>query len=254
MSHGRRRYPLVAIQRNCHIQASWPEWQAGLRIRHARRGVVTRSSSYDRLAGAVRQHLDLPVAAIQFLDRGRVGNRVLVANVVRDLHGEGLHLGNILGIEGESAGGSGQFFQRTACLGGFALFLFREQTDGIDEDIALIGACHDLFERDVTGIIVAVRDHQQNLLVLLGFFVLVVERHAERVAHRSTAARIDPRQSLLHAMDVIRERNVQIRFIVEVDDEYFVLRIRFAHHGKRCGFHARALAHHAAAVVDDDAQ
>ncbi len=55
-------------------------------------------------------------------------------------------------------------------------------------------------------------------------------------------------------MHIIGERDIQVCFIVEVDDKHFVLRIRFAHHGHSSRFYAGAFVHHAAAVVNEDAQ
>src|SRR4051794_8223451 len=91
------------------------------------RRVVTRTSSDDRLSGSVNYHPDLAVAAIQSLNGGRIGDRVLVADVVRNLNSERLNLGDFLWVKSKSTGGRGQFIQRTSRLRRFTLLFFGKQ-------------------------------------------------------------------------------------------------------------------------------
>ncbi len=55
-------------------------------------------------------------------------------------------------------------------------------------------------------------------------------------------------------MHVVGERYVKVGVVIEIDDEYLVLRIRRTHHGERRRFNADSLALHAAAVVNDDSE
>jgi hypothetical protein len=51
----------------------------------------------------------------------------------------------------------------------------------------------------------------------------------DRVAHGGAADRVDARDARLEHADVARERHVDARLVVEVEDEHFVLRIGLAH-------------------------
>jgi hypothetical protein len=46
---------------------------------------------------------------------------------------------------------------------------------------------HDAFKRYFARVIFAIRDDDQNLLVFLRLLLKVVQRHLDRVAHRSAA-------------------------------------------------------------------
>ncbi len=59
---------------------------------------------------------------------------------------------------------------------------------------------------------------------------------------------------LLHFVNVVGEGHIEKGIVIEIDDEYFVLRIGFAHHRQGRGFYACALGAHAAAVVDHDSK
>ena len=69
----------------------------------------SRCESDDRLTGCLNHNANLPVAAVQSLNTGRVGDRVLISDVVRDLNGERLDFRYFLRIEGEPTRGRGQF-------------------------------------------------------------------------------------------------------------------------------------------------
>src|ERR1700752_4052917 len=76
------------------IAASRPRsgWRSSLRGLPGRRnlgsGVITGACSHNRLAGSIHCHSDLPVAAVELLQARFIGNRILAANVFRDLYRE----------------------------------------------------------------------------------------------------------------------------------------------------------------------
>src|SRR5437764_8714700 len=64
-----------------------------------RTGVVTRTGPDGGMPGAIHDYFDLPETAIERLDARRVGDGVLVANVLRHLQRDLVYLGNVLGIK-----------------------------------------------------------------------------------------------------------------------------------------------------------
>ena len=118
----------------------------------------------------------------------------------------------------------------------------------------MLRAVHQFFKADVARVIVAVSDHEQNFLLAMTFLLEVRHRRIDSVAHGGAAARIDARNSLFHFLDVAGQGDIQIRVVIEIDDEHLVLRVGSSHQIERSALHSLPFFPHAAAVVDDDAE
>ncbi len=79
LRHGVRREPLEAFQRNSIILL------LSLLFGLIGSGVVAGSRPYHRASRSVHGHFDLAETAVQRLDRGRIGNDVLISNFLRYL-------------------------------------------------------------------------------------------------------------------------------------------------------------------------
>src|SRR5207245_5810616 len=74
------------------------------------------------------------------------------------------------------------------------------------------------------------------------------------VAHRRPAHGVDTADARLQHGQVPREGHVQARLVAEVQHEHLIVGVRGAHQREGGRLHLRALALHAAAVVDQDAE
>src|SRR6202035_1092440 len=77
---------------------------------------------------------------------------------------------------------------------------------------------------------------------------------ADSLPHGGAAARIDARDALFHLLYVIGEFHVQVSFVIEIDDENFVVRVGGFYQIDGGDLHYLALLLHAAAIVDNDTQ
>src|SRR5581483_9993542 len=94
---------------------------------------------------------------------GFVADDVLVADVVRDLLGNRVHLAEILGEERNAAGLLGHGGQSATCALGP---LLAQDADGVDGGaIFLLQPANGLFQRLAAGVDVTISDHQQHLLI-----------------------------------------------------------------------------------------
>ena len=86
----------------------------------------------------------------------------------------------------------------------------------------------------------------------------VLDRHFDGVAHGRSAAGIDPAQRGFELPEVVGKililRVVQVRGVVEVDDEDLVVAVGILNQRQRGGFDLFELVAHAAAVVDHQAE
>ena len=80
----------------------------------------------------------------------------------------------------------------------------------------------------------------------------MIDRADNRVIQRRAASRIDAFQRFFQFRNVVAEIliEVQIKIVVEVDDESFVLRVAGLHQRERRFVHPRPLVAHAPAIVD----
>src|SRR5262249_22008865 len=183
-------------------------------------GVVAAAGAGGQAAGSIDRDLDRAERAVHGLVRGRVLNGVLVADVARHDVGDALDLRNILGEERFAAGGGGEVGERPLGPLGFAPLLLAEQSYSVDQHLALLRGLHQIFQAEAARIIVAVGHHHEHLLVAVRFFLQVVDRHADGIAHGRAAARIDAGQGLFDFLDVAGEVLavwiVQERLVIEV--------------------------------------
>src|SRR4029077_14204895 len=104
-------------------------------------GVVTGAGSrHESAAAAWRDNFDLDSAERAIAPGvGRiVGQRVLIANVVRHLLADVVHVFDVLRKIREATGGFGDFLKRASCTLGALFALFAQQTDGVDDRIGLL--------------------------------------------------------------------------------------------------------------------
>ena len=124
----------------------------------------------------------------------------------------------------------------------------------VDQGIGTLGFLHGIGEGAAAGVIDAIGDHQQDLLIL-GAFLQVIEGANHGVVEGGAAAGVDALEGVFHFGDVVGEivNRVQIEVVVEIDDEGFVLRIAGLYQGQSGGVHLGTLVSHAAAIVDHQA-
>src|SRR5713101_846130 len=153
------------------------------------------AGSFLRVIAGTRPHLQfaVPAGPVQFhfyrAERailegvgGIVGQDVLVANVVGDLVADGFDFLHRPGEVGQSSGGRGQRLQALFRAVGGALALLAQQADGVDHRAGLLRLLHGHFQRLAAGIVLAVGDHQQDLLVARTLFQMV-QRANHRIEH-----------------------------------------------------------------------
>src|SRR5262249_50301757 len=100
---------------------------------------------------------------------------ILISKLVRHLKREFVDFYWGFGVEGEATGFARQGIERALCVSGLALFLLVQQADGINQNFALLGSSNQLFEVNRTGVVVAIRDNEQDLLLPLGLFLQVID-------------------------------------------------------------------------------
>src|SRR5580704_387798 len=158
--------------------------------------VVAVASAGDKLAPAMRRnhlHADRSERSV-LLGVGRiVGQGVLVADIVRDLLADGVHVINAFRKKRQAARCFGDMLQRFHGVIFLFPFFVAEQTDGVNHRVRLLDFPDSFFKRVMAGIVLAVRDHEQHALVL-GGFLQMIERADNGVKERRAAARIDALQ------------------------------------------------------------
>src|SRR5260370_31834873 len=168
------------------------------------RRIVAGTSAHQRTPRRVYRDLDLTEASVKGLNRGRVGNGVLIPDVVRHLKRDSVHVRYRLRIEGQPAGFIGQRVQRPLADLGFVALFFVQESDRVDQNLALPRSIYDFFEVGGAGVVVAIRHYQEHLLVPLALTLQVVDRHANRIAHLRATAGIDASHTLFQRLDVVR--------------------------------------------------
>src|SRR5712692_806922 len=222
-----------------------------------RGGVVAVASTGDELAATVRGNdfdLDSTEGAVTLAVARIVGEGVLVADIVGDLLADVVDVVDIFREIGKAAGGQRDFLESFLGALGVFLALLTEQADGVDDGICFLDFADGFFERIAAGVVFTVGDYQENVLVL-GTFFQVVDRADDGVIESGAAARIDAFEGFLEFGDAVGEIlvEVEIKIVVEVDDEGLVLWIAVFDEGDGGFVHAGTFVAHAAAVVNDQA-
>src|SRR5271167_294211 len=106
----------------------------------------------------------------------------------------------------------------------------------------------------MAGVVFTVGDHEEHALILAGFFKMI-ERADNGVKERCAAARIDALERFFQLWNAIGEVliEVEIKIVVEVDHEGFVLLVAGLNEREGRLVHARPLVAHAAAIVNHQA-
>src|SRR5262252_7080054 len=152
-----------------------------------------------------------------------VADGVLIADVVGDRAADFVHLVQGLGKKRDSAGAIGQDLQRL--LGAFGMLLITQDANGVYRRAAfLLQLLHGLLQRVAAGVVFAVGHDEDDLFLQAGILFQVFSRRHNRVIESSPAAGIDLLQRFLQFQQVVGEVLIQVLLVVEVHDEYFVLR------------------------------
>src|SRR6202034_2412298 len=110
---------------------------------------------------------------------GVIADGVLLADILRDLPGDGVHLVQVLGKEGNTASLIGKQFERPFGAMGLpaAAGVVVEQTYRVnDRPLQVLDAAYRFFQRGARSIVFAICDDQQNLLGTLGILGQVIGR------------------------------------------------------------------------------
>src|SRR2546428_718407 len=220
--------------------------------------VVTGAGAYLKLAvAALRSDADLygTIATVAGRVRGVIGYGVLIADIAGILRANGLGVRDVLGKEGEAAGGGGQFGKRAARLFHVDAVVFdvviAEDSDGIDQGVRALRFLHRVGQRAAAGVVHAVGHHQQHFLILRALLQMI-EGSNHSVIEGGTATGIDALQGVFHFADVAGEvvDRIQIKIVVEVDDKGLILGIAGFHKSQSGGVYLGPFVAHAAAIVD----
>src|SRR5712692_1304920 len=219
-----------------------------------RGGVVAVAGTGDELAAAARGnhiHVDGAEGAVAIGVRGIVGQNVLIADVVRDLFADVVHVIDIFREEGQAAGGRGDLLERLASALGFLPVYLTEEADGVDHRIGLLDFANHFLQGIAAGVVFAVGNDEEDLLVLGSFFKMV-KRADDRVAQSGAAAGIDAFEGFFQLGNAAGEIlvEIEIEVVVEVDDESFVLGVAGLHESDGRFVDAGTLVAHAAAIID----
>src|SRR5438445_6071025 len=220
--------------------------------------VVTGAGAYLKLAvAALRSDADLygTIATVAGRVGGVIGYGVLIADIAGNLRANGLCVGDVLGEEGEAAGGGGQFRKRAPRLFHVAAVVLdvvvAEDSDGINQGVRALRFLHRVGQRAVAGVVHAVGHHQQDFLIL-GALLQMIEGSNDSVVEGGTATGVDALQGVFHFGDVVGEvvDGIQIELVVEVDDQGLILGIAGLHESQSGGVYLGPFVAHAAAIVD----
>src|SRR5258708_32048019 len=190
------------------------------------------------------------VAAGGFCIGGFVADGVLIANVVGDSLADLVDFVEGARKESDAAGLLRQNLQSAT---GVAFFFATQQPDGVDGGSALLlQGLRCLLQRIAAGIVFAVGDHEDDLLVAAGVAFQMIGGGVNGVVESRAAAGIIFFQGFLQLANVGGEVLIKKLFVIEVDDDDFVLRIARTNQIEASLIHLFALLPHRAGVVDDD--
>src|ERR1019366_4851731 len=124
------------------------------------------------VAARLDLYLHRAITADALRRAGLVLDRVLVADIVRDLRGDRLDLAQVPGKERDTAGVLRHCAKRSARPLGM---LLAEQPDGVNRGtILLFKAAQSLLQRLAAGVVFAVGHHQEHLLFQRAAFFQVI--------------------------------------------------------------------------------
>src|SRR5271165_4218164 len=164
--------------------------------------------------------------------------------------GDGFDLAPALREERDSAGFLRHLAQGSARPLGVFL---AQQSDGVDRRTILFLQAPDcLLERLAAGVVFAVGHYQQDFLFQQSRLFQVVRRRDNSIVKGCATARFNSLECILEFGNRRGVVLVEKEVFIEVDDEYFVLRIAGLHKVDGGCIHRRALVAHRAGVVDHD--
>src|SRR5207302_9769371 len=108
--------------------------------------------------------------------------------------------------------------------------IIAEYSDGINQSIRALRFLNRIRKTAAAGIIDAIGHDQENFLIL-GRLFQVIERSDHGIIQRRAASGINAVQGILHFVDVTGEvvNGVEIKIVIEIDHERFVLRVAGLH-------------------------
>ncbi|SPE33113.1 hypothetical protein SBA6_240013 [Candidatus Sulfopaludibacter sp. SbA6] len=195
------------------------------------------------------------VAAIALAGGRRVSEDVAVAELDADL---GRDVGELAGIGGEMAASGllGNFAEQPrprrllgrAPAGGERL----EDSDGINQHVALAHQVADLALGVPAAVIAAIGDDEQRLAVFLRLLDLVQREH-DGIEQRGAAFRLGEGELVLDLLDAARQGHHQLRLVVEFHQEKLVVRVGGLEKCRRSLARTAQFGSHAAADIEDQA-
>src|SRR5260370_8917346 len=203
-----------------------PNW---ILLRPRRRlgsGVITAFRANGKFAGAARSgiHFHLTLAALVFRSPRFVSDGVLGADIVGHAAADRVNFVQCLGEKSEAASSLGHDLQ-----GAFGvlrvLFAFQDANGVNSRSAVALQTPHRLLERFGALVVLSVRNHKNDFLFELPFLFQVVSGGNDRIVERSAAASLDFFQPSFELIDVGSEILIKVVLVVEVDDEYLVVRI-----------------------------
>src|SRR5215471_21405615 len=170
---------------------------SGFRVDGVGGRVVACTGAYHRPAGTIGHDADLTEGAIERLIGRRVRDGVLITDIVSHLVRDAIYIGQLLWKVSLTTRGFGEQIERAFGALGFALLLLAEQTDSVDNDLALLCLFDQPLQADRAGVVIAIGHNQDYLFVLLGFFLDVLDGHADGFPHRRPATRVNLAERLV---------------------------------------------------------
>src|SRR5713101_8390669 len=189
-------------------------------------GVIAALSSDGQFAVVARTgvHFHLTIAPLGFRRRRFVSNRVLGADIVGHAAADGVNFVQRLGKESEAASSLGHDLQGP--FGVLRMLFAFQDANGVNGGPAVaLQTPYRLLESFGALVVLSVRNYKNNFLFELPFLFQVVSGGYDRIVERSAAASLDFFQPRFQLIDAGSEILIEVVLVVEVDDEYLVVRI-----------------------------
>src|SRR6266853_3048920 len=189
-------------------------------------GIIAAFRADGEFAVAARSgiHFHLTIAALVFRRRRFVSNRILRADIVGHAAADGVNFVQRFREESKAASSLGHDLQ--GAFGMLRMLFAFEDANGVNGGPAVaLQTPYRLLESFGALVVLSVRNHKNNFLFELPFLFQVVSGGYDRIVERGAAASLDFFQPRFQLIDVGGEILIEVVFVVEVDDEHFVVRI-----------------------------
>src|ERR1700737_5090999 len=217
-------------------------------------GIVATTGSDCEFAipASPRFHMYGAISSDRLWSRWFVADGVLIADVARPRGADGIDFVERAGKEGNASGALGDGLQRPARA---ALSLFPQESDGVDRGpIFFLQSSHCLLQRFAAGIILAIGDDEQDLLLQFAVPFQLVRGSYDRIVQSRSAASFISFQGFLQQIDLVGKGLIEEVLIAEVDHEDFILGIAGADQIDRSFGHFCWLLAHGPRIADTEPQ